>query len=86
LIGRLLLARSHPWAGLVLVLAAIVIDAVFWNPLVMWTIAAFTVFAMTLSGASVIGTGSQPAQFLSALRCTPTIHGCSTRASAGSPA
>ncbi|WP_161965483.1 sensor histidine kinase [Rhodococcus sp. P1Y] len=51
------LARSHPWVGLILVLLGIVVDALFWDPLVMWTIATFTVFTMTLRGMSVIGTG-----------------------------
>ncbi|HEY5853635.1 MAG TPA: histidine kinase [Aldersonia sp.] len=52
-----LVSRRYPWVGLLLVLAGVVLDAVFWDPLVIWTMAVFTVFAMALRGASAFGAG-----------------------------
>lgn len=51
------ISRRYAWAGLTVVLAGSVIDAIFWDPLVPWTIAVFTVFSMTLRGTSGLGTG-----------------------------
>ncbi|MGG7100099.1 sensor histidine kinase [Rhodococcus sp. 24CO] len=51
------ISRRYAWAGLTVVLAGSVIDAIFWDPLVPWTVAVFTVFSLTLRGTSGLGTG-----------------------------
>ncbi|WP_185993348.1 sensor histidine kinase [Rhodococcus sp. KBS0724] len=51
------ISRRYSWAGLIVVLAGSVIDAVFWDPLVPWTVAVFTVFSLTLRGTSGLGAG-----------------------------
>jgi signal transduction histidine kinase len=50
-------SRRHPWTGLLLVLAGVVVDGALGSPLALWTMAVFMVFAMALRGISAAVAG-----------------------------
>jgi signal transduction histidine kinase len=50
-VAGVILSRKFPWPGVVAVAAGSLVAAAFsWDPLVLWTIAVFTVFSVTLRG------------------------------------
>ncbi|MBD8728118.1 histidine kinase [Frigoribacterium sp. CFBP 13707] len=57
-LAGVLVARRRAWAGLAVVLAAAVVAAVSgWEPITLWTIGVFTVFSVTVRGASPLVAG-----------------------------
>jgi len=57
-LAGVLVARRRAWTGLVVVLASAVVASSWgWEPITLWTIGVFTVFSVTVRGASTLGTG-----------------------------